>query len=190
MRKWIIFLGICLATLPLLRAQEGVLDFSTVTLTDKDSVAMTNLDSLFQQRATAFIFMNAECPICNRYGNTFQQLPAEFPDITFVGVFTHWESPAIARQFAEEYQLTGMRLVWDGENELKHLTGATTTPEVFLVSPQGELLYRGAIDNWFFGLGKYRPVVTETFLKDAINAFLTGQPIRVKATKPVGCVFE
>lgn len=67
---------------------------------------------------------------------------------------------------------------------------ATVTPEVVVTSPIGQVLYQGAIDNWYYALGKNRPEPTEHYLKDALDAFLAGKPIEKKRTEAVGCLMN
>lgn len=57
---------------------------------------------------------------------------------------------------------------------------ATTTPEVFVLNNKGEVVYSGAIDNWAIDLGEKRQVITEFYLKDALNALLQNKKIAVK----------
>lgn len=116
-------------------------------------------------------------------------LSQKYPQVKFVGVFTKWEEDADIQVFAKDYNLK-FPLYLDKKNRLLRQLQATTTPEVFLLDRKGIIQYRGAIDNWFYGLGKYRPASTEHYLTDALDAFLQGKAITVKETKPIGCVVE
>ncbi len=76
-------------------------------------------------------------------------------------------------------------------------TGDTALPEgntvwVFLDTecPKGEVLYRGAIDNWYHALGKNRPAPTEHYLKNALDAVLNNTPILTQRTEAVGCLMN
>jgi len=64
---------------------------------------------------------------------------------------------------------------------------ATITPQAFLISPSGEILYSGKIDNWPITLGQKRTVITEHYLQDAIESYLNDKTIEVKKTEAVGC---
>ncbi|PTX95916.1 thioredoxin family protein [Spartobacteria bacterium LR76] len=66
------------------------------------------------------------------------------------------------------------------------LYGATTTPDMFLINPEGELIYKGAIDS--------APTPDPTTIKDATNyvrvAFeeaSAGKAVSNPSTKPYGC---
>lgn len=117
------------------------------------------------------------------------ELSQQYSQVKFVGVFTKWEDWADVEQFAKEYHFD-FPLVFDKNNRLLRQLQATTTPEVFLLDKKGTIQYRGAIDNWFYGLGKYRPKTTEHYLTDALDAFLQNKEIVIKKTEPIGCVVE
>ena len=62
------------------------------------------------------------------------------------------------------------------------------TPEAVVITPDGEIAYRGRIDNWFGDIGRKRPAPTRHELKDAVTAVLAGQPVPVPRTEAVGCL--
>lgn len=47
--------------------------------------------------------------------------------------------------------------------------------------------YAGKIDNGFENIGKKRQVVTEHYLRDALESILLQKEIEIKETQPVGC---
>lgn len=60
------------------------------------------------------------------------------------------------------------------------------TTECFVVDRQGDLRYRGAIDDQY-GQGYRRPAPKNRYLEDALAAVLAGQPVAVPATSAPGC---
>lgn len=64
--------------------------------------------------------------------------------------------------------------------------GAERTTECFVVDRQGDLRYRGAIDDQY-GQGYRRPAPRNRYLEDALAAVLAGQPVAVEATSAPGC---
>jgi len=67
---------------------------------------------------------------------------------------------------------------------------ATVTPEVFVLNEKDQVLYHGAIDNWFYKLGQNRIEITEHYLDDAVGQALNQQPIIRPYIKPIGCFIE
>jgi hypothetical protein len=56
-----------------------------------------------------------------------------------------------------------------------------------ILSPAGEVLYRGRVDDRFIDIGKtrYRPAHDD--LREALDQILEGQPVRNPVTKVLGC---
>jgi hypothetical protein len=61
------------------------------------------------------------------------------------------------------------------------------TPEVAVLSPTGELLYLGRIDDRYNPQGKRRPEPTVRDLQLALDAVLAGKPVPTPRTKAFGC---
>lgn len=81
-------------------------------------------------------------------------------------------------------QLLGFKFpyVVDKTSDVARNFGATRTPEIFLFSKEETLVYHGAIDD------AQKPAdVQQHYLKDAIDALVSGKEVAVKETKSVGC---
>ena len=140
------------------------------------------------QDLNVLVILGTECPICIKYTRTLIGLSKTYPEVAWVGVFNRWEDSSAVRTFIKEYNLP-FSVVLDQRHDLIRYLDARVTPEVFLLNKKAQILYRGAIDNWFFDLGKRRSVITENYLNDALMAVQAGKSVAVKSTKPVGCVF-
>jgi hypothetical protein len=74
----------------------------------------------------------------------------------------------------------------DPGGELGHLYGAKTTPHMFVINPQGKLIYEGAIDD--------RPTTdvadiagAANYVTLALEQSMAGKPVTTAATRPYGC---
>lgn len=74
----------------------------------------------------------------------------------------------------------------DPNGDLGHLYGAKTTPHMFVINPQGQLIYQGAIDN--------KPTPEESdiagatnYVSAALEESMAGKPVAVTASRPYGC---
>jgi len=72
--------------------------------------------------------------------------------------------------------------VVDATSDVARAFGATRTPEAFLFDKDGKLVYHGAIDD-----DQNPKQVTKNFLRDALDALVSGKPIPVSETKFIGC---
>jgi thioredoxin-related protein len=137
-------------------------------------------------------FLSPECPLCINYTLAMRNLEQDFvsDSIVFYGVYSkEWYSSSEVDSFALKYNLS-FDMLFDGGNALAHELGATTTPEVFVISRQGQILYSGKIDNWVNDLGKKKLEVSDHYLENALIAWREGKPITPKHTKPIGCLIE
>jgi len=142
------------------------------------------------QAATVVLFMDPECPVTQKYGATLRKLYREWQDkrVAVVAVYpvVGIDSETIT-EFAQDYRYNFIHLP-DPQHQLAKQLQANTTPEAFLLDSLGQVRYRGAIDNWFYELGRYRRVVTEHYVQNALTAYLQGDPIVVSKTEAVGCL--
>ncbi len=67
---------------------------------------------------------------------------------------------------------------------LARKVGATVKPEAAVLSPTGELLYRGRINDIYADFGKRRAQRTHCELKDILEAILAGKPVAVLRRRP------
>jgi hypothetical protein len=137
----------------------------------------------------AIVFLYADCPISQKYTLKINQLAQKYPQVRFFGVFPQGDSEAAVRQFGEAYA-TQFPLRRDARNRLVRRLGASITPEVFLLDGQNKTRYAGAIDNWYFALGQYRPAPTEHYLEAAIEDLLARRPVARPRTRAIGCAIE
>jgi thiol-disulfide isomerase/thioredoxin len=145
---------------------------------------------LAEDRPQVILVLAPDCPISQKYIPTIKALHQVFKDkVDFVGIFPGYFNKEEVSAFAEEY---GLSFPWYIDREMSAVAAlkATVTPEAFLLTPDMQCRYSGAIDNWFYELGKYRQTVTDAYLKDAIEAVLSGTPVKTTQTQAIGCIIE
>jgi peroxiredoxin len=77
-------------------------------------------------------------------------------------------------------------LLLDPEGKVGHLYGAKTTPDMYIINPQGTLVYQGAIDDKpSADLGDVK--AAKNYVKTALNAVMAGQTVVTTSTRPYGC---
>ncbi len=138
------------------------------------------------------IFMAVDCPVTQKYMNTIKSIALRYQgEISVTGYFPAGLTRKTEKQFRREYNIPDIiRLVDDKAHQATEKFGATITPEVFLISESDKVLYSGAIDNWFFELGRYRVEITENYLLDAIEATKKGNMPPITRTEAVGCFIQ
>jgi peroxiredoxin len=77
-------------------------------------------------------------------------------------------------------------LLLDPDGKVGRLYSAKTTPDMYIIDRNGTLVYEGAIDNK--RSTDLADVKTATnYVKTALDAVMTGQPVPTTATRPYGC---
>jgi len=176
------------ACLPLLlvgSAWAGSFEFS---LKDAKGVTHTAAE-LSRDKATVFIFVATECPNSNSYAPVVARLYREYSPrgVAFFNVYSDpSDSGSTVRKHDSDYQ-TPFRALLDPHQTLARETGARFTPEVVIVGPQGQQLYRGRIDNRFVEPGTTRYQPTENDLGDALGAIVEGKRVPHPVTRTIGC---
>jgi peroxiredoxin len=77
-------------------------------------------------------------------------------------------------------------LLLDPQGKVGHDYGAKTTPDMYIINPEGKLVYEGAIDN------KPTTVVADiktatNYVKVALDSSMTGKSVSQTVTRPYGC---
>ena len=168
------------------QGQVTKLSFSTA------SGSLVNLGSAGNAKATVFIFLAPECPISQQCTAAVNKLYNALPgaDIHFYGVIpgSLYNREEVSA-FATAYHLR-FPVLMDTANALATLLNATVTPEVIVIDSACHIVYSGAIDNSYIGLGKRNGGPVTAYLNNAISAVIHGKPLAVKRTVPVGCFIE
>jgi thiol-disulfide isomerase/thioredoxin len=160
-----------------------------ITLFDVNGNPLQPLATNESQKATVLIFVAAECPICNAYAGEINRLNQSYAPrgVRFFLVDVDGDLTAeTLRKHAGEYSLLPPVLM-DPKRDLARKFAAKTTPETIVLGSSEQVVYRGRIDDLYVSLGQRRYEPTEHDLRDALDAVLADQPVRVKMTMPVGC---
>ncbi|HLH00171.1 MAG TPA: redoxin domain-containing protein [Bryobacteraceae bacterium] len=144
---------------------------------------------LRQLRATVLLFVATDCPNSNTYAPVLARLYREYASrgVQFLGVYSDpSDNAAAVEKHDGEYRIRYPGLL-DPDHTLALGTGARSTPEAVILSPAGEVLYLGRVDDRFVEYGKtrYRPAHED--LRDALDQILSGQPVKNPVTNVLGC---
>ena len=141
------------------------------------------------KRAVVLFFMMTDCPLANGYVPEMNRLQAAYEarGVAFYAVQSDpTVSEAAVQKYAQEFGY-GFPVLNDPRLALARLAGAKVTPEVAVLSPAGEVLYLGRIDNKVEDLTRPRYAATEPELRNALDAVLAGKAPKEARTRAVGC---
>ncbi len=157
-------------------------------VTDINGAAYTPLES-HEKKAAVLLFITNDCPISNAYAPEVKRLCADYGAKGIAFFLIHVDSALSAEQakkHAADYALE-CPVILDPSHVLVKAVDAHTTPEAFVISPDGKTLYRGRIDDRYLDFGKSRAEATQKDLRRALDEVLDGKPVSVPVTKAIGC---
>ena len=148
-----------------------------------------SLDDYGDAAALAVVWSCNHCPYVQAWEDRMMDLQRDYGDRGFRMV-------AISSNDAERYpadSFEAMReraqergfnfdYLFDEDQSAARVYGSERTPEVFLFDRDRRLVYHGAIDD-----SRDEYAVSESYLRDAIDAVLDGRDPQRSDTPPVGC---
>ena len=140
--------------------------------------------------ATALVFVTHDCPIANYYSVEIRRIAATYEPkgIRFALVYPDPDSTVeTIRQHLDEYGHDELTAYADPQQHIVRAVGATVTPEAAVVLKDGNLVYRGRIDDLYADFGKRRRAPRHTELRDALSAISQSRDVPTRQTKAVGC---
>ena len=143
-------------------------------------------DFLPGKRAVVVLFWSGVCSHCLRYDDYLNSFDKRHPEVGLVALASRQgETAGQIRATAAERKLT-FPLLHDAPGAVARQWYTQQTPRAFLIDPDRNLLYRGAIDNF-----KYASESDyQAYLEPAIASFLAGEPIARNETPSFGCAIQ
>lgn len=142
---------------------------------------------------------NPDCPYVRRHYNSgnMPSLQKELAakDVVWLTVnstsqsSSEFKSPdQMAKWMAEKGAAPKVTLI-DKESKVGRLYDARTTPHMYVVDPQGKLIYAGAIDDkrWNTEAGTKN---ANNHVRAALGEAMSGKPVSVASTSPYGCTVK
>ena len=166
--------------------------------TATDALGKTHKLSGFKGKLVVLEWTNPNCPfVVKHYSGNMQALQAEFmgKGVVWLSVnSTHKKSreylaPAKLTAWQAENKASASAMLMDDSGEIGELYNAKTTPHMYIINPQGLLIYSGAIDS--IASAKVDDIKTATnYVRQGLNEALAGKAISVAASRPYGCFIK
>jgi peroxiredoxin len=162
----------------------------------KDSQGKTESLDQYRGKYVVLEWTNRTCPFTRKHyeSGNMQALQQQWTDKGVVWLTVLSSSPGeqgyltAAQENAqiEHVHAHPTAAILDPSGEIGRLYSAKTTPHMFVIDPQGKLIYAGAIDD---------KATTDTadvksaknYVSAALTEAMAGQPIEVASTRPYGC---
>lgn len=98
-------------------------------------------------------------------------------------------SPEKANELTTSRGAAPAHVILDESGDIGRLYGAKTTPHMYIVTPEGKLVYDGAIDS--IPSAKVEDIAkAENYVTAALADLSAGKPVTTASTKPYGCAVK
>jgi peroxiredoxin len=161
-----------------------------------DSKGKTQTVSQYKGKYVVLEWFNPECPFVKKhYGSgNMQKLQEEFTGKGVVWLSIDSSAPGLegnltaeqANAKVTEWKTKQTALVLDPDGKAGRSYGAKNTPHMFVINPEGKIIYEGAIDS--------KPSANPSdiagatnYVKVALEESLAGKTVSNANTKPYGC---
>jgi peroxiredoxin len=141
-------------------------------------------------------WFNPECPFVKKhYGSgNMQKLQGEYTGKGVVWLSIDSSAPGSegnltpeqAEKKVGEWKTRQTALLLDPEGKAGRAYGAKNTPHMFVINPEGKVIYEGAIDSKATPNPADIPNSTN-YIKVALDESLAGKSVTTSSTKPYGC---
>ena len=164
------------------------------TLQDVDGKAVNLAD--YRGKMVVLEWHNFGCPFVKKhYGaGNMQALQKKYTDQGVVwlticssaeGKQGYYEAAAL-QEMTKERKLSSTAYLRDADGTVGKEYGAKTTPNMFIVNPEGVLIYAGAIDDKPSPDPNDIPGATN-YVAACLDASMAGKAVATKTTVPYGC---
>lgn len=141
-------------------------------------------------------WVNHECPFVKKHYNSgnMQKLQKEYTGkgVIWLSINSSAEgkegytTPDIANALTNEKEAAPTALLLDSDGKVGKVYAAQTTPHMYVINPEGVLIYQGAIDSKP-GVDPSDIATAANFVKAALDSAMGGQPVAEASTKSYGC---
>jgi cytochrome oxidase Cu insertion factor (SCO1/SenC/PrrC family) len=142
---------------------------------------------------------NPECPYVRRHYNSgnMPTLQKELgaKDVVWLTVnstnqsSSEFKSPQDMAKWMAEKGASPKATLIDKDSSVGKLYDARTTPHMYVVDPQGKLIYAGAIDDKRWAT-EASTKSANNHVRAALGEAMAGKPVSVAATSPYGCTVK
>ena len=169
--------------------------FNNLPGTDGKSYSMSD----FREDVLVLVFLANHCPWVRGGERDLIQLVNDFKgkSVRIVGIGVNLRQEDVIPAMKERASKVGYNFLYlhDPSQEIGRKYGATHTPGYFVLNKERKIVYTGLLTNSPAVMEGASPRYVngdpkEFYVRDAINAALSGRPVAVTETRAQGCTVE
>jgi peroxiredoxin len=164
------------------------------TLTDSNGQSHNLSD--FKGKFVVLEWLNHGCPFVQKHydGGNMQGLQKEYTgkDVVWLSIASSAPgkqgnmSPEETNKTKEEKDAAPTAVLIDADGTVGKLYDAKVTPELFVINPEGTLIYAGAIDDKK-SVDAADVAGATNYVKQALDEAMAGNPVSTPQTEAYGC---
>jgi peroxiredoxin len=161
-----------------------------------DSKGKTQSLSEYKGKYVVLEWFNPEGPFVKKHygGGNMQKIQQELTGKGVVWLSIDSSAPGLegnltaeqAEKKIGEWKMHSTALLLDQDGKIGKAYGAKNTPQMFVISPEGKIVYSGAIDSKATPNPADIPSSTN-YVKVALDESMGGKAVSTAQTKPYGC---
>lgn len=162
----------------------------------KDAKGETHSLSEYKGKYVVLEWFNPGCPFVRKHyeSGNMQKLQREFTGKNVAWLTIDSSAPGEQGSLTPEEATTTMAawkmhstaLLLDPHGKVAKAYGAKNTPHMFVINPDGKLVYEGAIDNKP-STDQADIATASNYVKAALDESMTGKSVSTPASRPYGC---
>lgn len=149
----------------------------------------------FKGKYVVLEWINFDCPFVKRHydAQNMQKLQKEYTSKGVIWLAVCSSAPGKQGNFdlneikikMADYKTNMTAYLIDPEGTAGKLYNARTTPHMFVINPEGKLIYQGAIDD--SKSTDVDDVPENVYVKQALDEAMAGKKVSTSTTQPYGC---
>ncbi len=141
-------------------------------------------------------WINHECPFVKKHysSGNMQKLQKEYTakDVVWLSICSSAEGKQGHftadkwKEIGAEKDAAPTAVLLDESGQVGQSYGARTTPDMFVIDPEGQLIYSGAIDS-IASADTDDVAKADNYVKAALDSAMAGEAVKAATTKSYGC---
>lgn len=150
----------------------------------------------FEGKYVVLEWLNHECPFVVKHykAGNMQALQKEYTEkgVIWLSINSSAEgkqghlTAETAKAITEEKEAAPTNVLFDHDGTVGKEYGAKTTPHMYVIDPEGTLIYQGAIDS-IKSTDSDDIAEATNYVKQALDSAMAGEAVPEATTQPYGC---
>ena len=148
------------------------------------------LSELKNIKAIVLVMRDKNCPISEQQGSQLAYLEKEYSnkDVKFIYNYVGQVKPQESAK--EDLERFGFKdsYVIDSRQKVINALGAKTTGDIFILTPERRVIYKGSVDYRGHSLMTLNSTMKNHYILDSLSALISGKKITPKELPTSGCI--